>query len=308
MTQYSFFFLIRTARSIMAQIVSSYYGEQFIYGQPLRFILCNFKYLHTFNVFNVTLIDVDYSSRQPDFFHSNTSSTNNAAHQVPLTTCIDSLVVYVLSRKEEPIEVARRIDDFLVNFRSRLEDMRPTEIEDYADSLAKALTKPIRKLGDEATIHMAKIRRYGPETLCEGTEYSVDDIPWDSPEVMKGALKSLNRDVILQAYDSLVMKKEVRSRITSFVYGKTFPLKDKKPSWVGCRFTALSLDEIMKKRESLIAYDPSTIYKKAGSNVRKMLEKHKISVQYAATAAALVGVGLWGMAALKGRGEEKRLK
>jgi len=186
--------------------------------------------------------------------------------------------------------------------------MKPAEIEDYADSLAKALTKPVRKLGDEAGVHMAKIRRYGPQTLHEGGGHSVDDLPWDSPEVLKQALKSLDRDALLQVYDSLVMKKEVRSRITSFVYGKTFPLKDEKPSWAGCRFSTSSMDELMKKRKSLIAYDPASSYKEVGSSLWKTLEKHKTSMRYAAATAALVGVGVWGTMAIKGRGEEKRQK
>jgi len=250
---------------------------------------------------------VNYSSRQTDFLDSSISTSTAVPIQaVPLTTSIDSLVVYVLSRKEEPTEVANRIDDFLLNFRSRLEDMTPSEIGDYADSLALALTKPIRKLGDEAGIHMARIRRYGPETLIEGGSYSVDDLPWDNPEVLAGAIRKLDSNVLLQVYDSLVMKKESRSKIKSFVYGKTFPLKNEKFSRTGDKFSALSIEELMKKRKSLIGYDPSRSYPKVGSSLWNTLGKHKTTLRYAAAAAALVGVGVWGTMALKGRGEKTR--
>ena len=154
--------------------------------------------------------DINYSSRPSDFFDANSipSLANASSPLAPLTTSIDSLVVYVLSRKEKPVEVANRIDDFLLNFQSRLEEMPSSEIKDYADSLAKALTKPTRKLGDEASNHMAKIRRYAPETLIEGSGYSANDLPWNNPEVMAAAVRKLDRDAILQAYDSLVVKKE----------------------------------------------------------------------------------------------------
>merc|ERR1719237_1186734 len=102
--------------------------------------------------------------------------------------------------------------------------MTSAEVQNYADSLAKALTKPVRKLGEEASNHMSKIRRYAPETLVEGSTFSAQDLPWDNPEVLAGAVRKLDRDIILQVYDSLVLRKD-RSRIVSFVYGKTFPME-----------------------------------------------------------------------------------
>mmetsp|Transcript_31398 Transcript_31398/g.66877 ORF Transcript_31398/g.66877 Transcript_31398/m.66877 type:complete len:988 (+) Transcript_31398:765-3728(+) len=248
--------------------------------------------------------DVNYSSRQADFFDSSISSTASPVQPAPLTTSIDSLVVYVLSRKEEPTEVANRIDDFLLNFRSRLEEMSSSEIDDYANALALALTKPIRKLGNEASIHMSKIRRYGPETLNKGSCYSVDDLPWDNLEVLAGAIRKLDGKILLQVYDSLVMKKESRSRIKSFVYGKTFPLKDEKPNWNGEKFSAFSIEELMKIRKTLIAYDPSKKYQNPGSSLWNMLGKHKTTMRYTAAAAAIVGVGVWGTMVLKGKGEK----
>mmetsp|Transcript_18585 Transcript_18585/g.40225 ORF Transcript_18585/g.40225 Transcript_18585/m.40225 type:complete len:1247 (-) Transcript_18585:1784-5524(-) len=257
--------------------------------------------------------DVNYSTRQSEFFESSSIPTATGLGQpAPLASSIDSLVVYVLSKKEKPMEVANRIDDFLLNFKSRLEEMSTSEIQDYADSMAKALTKPIRKLGTEASSHMAKIRMYAPETLIEGSGYTVQDLPWDNPEVLAGAIRKLDRDAILKAYDSLVVKKESRSRIVSFVYGKTFPLeiKAKKPMprGSGDKSSASSMEELMTKRKSLIAYDPSRSYPKDSSTLWKMFGKHKTTMRYAVAAAAVVGVGVWGTVAIKSRGDEKKHK
>ena len=245
--------------------------------------------------------DVNYSSRQPDFFESSKSS-----QLYPLTSSIDSLVIYVLSRKEKPTEVASRIDDFLLNFKSRLEEMPEEEIREYADSLAKALTKPIRKLGDEASNHMAKLRRYAPETLIEGSGYTVSDLPWDNAEVMAAAIKRLDRESLLRVYDTLVVKKESRSRLVSFVYGKTFPFEvqpTKLPSWSGGKLQ--TIEEVMAKRKSLLPFDPMISYKSSGRSLWNIVGKHKTTMKYAFAGALVVGVGVW---ALKGKDDGKKQK
>jgi len=237
---------------------------------------------------------MNYSSRRPDLSQpASVVDVNTAPKPIPITTSIDSLVMYVVSRKESPVEVANRIDDFLLNFRSRLEDMPPSEIEEYADSLAKALTTPIRKLGDEASNHFGKIRRYAPETLIDGSGYSAEDIPWDNAEILAGAVRKLDRDAIIRVYDSLVVKKESRSKITSFVYGNTFPLKAGKP--LRGEYVASSIEELMSKSKTLIAYDSSLGYptKHAGSILYNMLRMNK-SVRYAVIASAVVGIGVLG--------------
>jgi hypothetical protein len=238
----------------------------------------------------------------------------SAPSAIPLTTSIDSLVIYVLSRKVSPIEVASRIDDFLLNFKSRLEEMSPSEIQQYADSLAEALTEPIRKLGTEANNHFAKIRRYAPEILIDGSVYSAQDIPWDNAEVLADAIRKLDKEVILEVYDSLVVKKESRSKITSFVYGKTFPLELEagKPltSWSLDKKVSTSIADLMSKRRSLIAYDSSCSYPKDrfGTSVWKMLNLNKSSVRYAVAATAMIGAGVLGTVTFKGKGGDKKQK
>lgn len=253
--------------------------------------------------------DMNYSSRRPDLSQpASVVDVNTAPKPIPITTSIDSLVMYVVSRKESPVEVANRIDDFLLNFRSRLEDMPPSEIEEYADSLAKALTTPIRKLGDEASNHFGKIRRYAPETLIDGSGYSAEDIPWDNAEILAGAVRKLDGDAIIRVYDSLVVKKESRSKITSFVYGNTFPLKAGKP--LRGEYVASSIEELMSKRKTLIAYDSSLGYptKHAGSILYNMLRMNK-SVRYAVIASAVVGIGVLGTVLTQDKsGDNKKQK
>ena len=230
---------------------------------------------------------MNFSSRQSDFFANGSSELSS------LSTSIDSLVIYVLSRKEKPLEVANRIEDFILNFRSKIADMSEEELQDYADSLAKALTKPTKKLGDEANNHFGKIRRYAPETLT--------DLPWDNAEVVAESIRNLSRDDVLAAYDSLVVKKSTRSKLTSFVYGKTFPMDTKPlPSWSD-KVTATTLDELMTKRQSLLQYDPALNYQ-GSSGMWRLTAKHKTTMKYAVAAAAAVGVGIW---AIKSRGDKK---
>jgi len=246
---------------------------------------------------------MDYSSRQADFF----DSTGSSSELLPSTTSIDSLVIYVLSRKEDPVEVANRIENFLSNFRSRLEDMSKDEIEAYADSLAKALTKPIRKLGTEASNHMGKIKRYAPETLAESSGYSVHDIPWDNQQVLAESIRTLERDTLLEVYDTLILKKETRSRLTSFVYGKTHPLKVENimssSKWSGSNTTATSIGELMAKRTTLIPYDNVYTYPQGRTveGLWRTMEKHT-TMRYAVAAVAVVGVSVL---ALRGKDDKK---
>ena len=247
---------------------------------------------------------MDYSSRQADLF----DSTGSSSKLLPSTTSIDSLVIYVLSRKEDPVEVANRIDDFLITFRNKLVVMPKEEIEAYADSLAKALTKPIRKLGTEASNHMGKIKRYAPETLVEGSGYSVHDIPWDNQEVLANSIRKLERDTILKVYDTLIVKKETRSRLTSFVYGNTHPLEVKNitPSlkWPRSNTAATSIGELMAKRNTMIPYDNVYSYPQGRTveGLWRTIAKHKTTMRCAVAAMAVAGFSVW---ALKDKDNKK---
>jgi len=230
-------------------------------------------------------------------FYDMSYSTN----ATPLTTSIDSLTVYVLSRKVEPKDVAARIDDFLLNFRSKLEDMPSTEIHDYAESLANELTKPIRKLGTEASNQFGKIRRYAP-ALYADNESSLEDIPFDNAAVVAATLRKLDRNIILDVYDSLIMKRESRSRILTHVYGRTFPLKEVPPP-APSKIYVSSMDKLLEKRKSLIAYEPHSNYQRTGTRLMGFMGRHR-TLQYAAAATTVVGVV--GVVLFRGRNDEKK--
>ena len=69
-------------------------------------------------------------------------------------TPIDSIVMSILSKNTSPLDVAMRIDSFLVDFRHTLETMPISEIQDHAASLSKQLRKPIQSLGDEVSVQV----------------------------------------------------------------------------------------------------------------------------------------------------------
>ena len=244
------------------------------------------------------------TKQQLGYIVSSYYGMSHSMNTTPLTTSIDSLTVYILSRKVEPKEIAARIDDFLMNFRSKLEDMPSTEINEFAESLAKELTKPVRKLGTEASNQFGKIMRYAPEITYADNEKSLEDIPFNNAEVMATALRKLDKNSILDAYDSLIMKKVSRSRILTHVYGRTFPLNEIPPA-TPSKVYVTSMEQLLAKRKRLIPYEPHSNYRRSGTRLFGLMGRHR-TLQYAAAAATVVGV--FGVALLKGRNEKKQTK
>lgn len=254
--------------------------------------------------------DVNFTTRQPNY-SIDSHSTSSTTKSLPLlTSAVDSIVFYVLSRKEEPQEVTNRIDDFLLNFRSRLEAMDSSEIQGYADSLASSLTKPIRKLSEEAKHHFAKIRHYAPEVLADGSGHSCPDLGWDNPEVIANAIRQLDRNHLLQVFDNLIIKKESGARIVSTVYGKTHPMPVQQGTHKSSSYIS-TMESLLTKRNTLIPYDPATSYQQRGfvGSLWRAVGRHKTTLQYIAAAAAMIGVGAWTMSAMKSSlSEKKRIK
>jgi len=69
-------------------------------------------------------------------------------------TPFDSIVMSILSKNTNPLDVASRIDKFLTEFRDTLETMPISEIKDHATSISKQMRKPIQKLGDEVSLQV----------------------------------------------------------------------------------------------------------------------------------------------------------
>lgn len=70
-------------------------------------------------------------------------------------TPIDSIVMSILSKNTNPMDVALRMDGFLTDFRCTLENMPESEIKDFATSVSKQLIKPIQNLGDEVSLQVS---------------------------------------------------------------------------------------------------------------------------------------------------------
>ena len=175
------------------------------------------------------------------------------------STAVDWIAINVLSRKLSPTEVMTRIDDFLTDFRTSLLKMPESQIQDHASSLSTTLLKPIQKLGTESSIHFAKIRRHGPEILRAGGVDS--DIPWNSVRDLAAAIRSLQRGDLVSTWDRVVLSSE-RSRVTSMVYGTTFPLDERQAKLRANFNTSVvvnSTSDLVELRGTLKAFDNTTV-------------------------------------------------
>jgi len=254
--------------------------------------------------------DINFATRSQDVVCL--SDEESSAEYIPSTTPIDSIVINILSRKASPPEVTERVDEFLETFREKLAGGPLSEIKDHAASLSKQLLKPIRKLGSEADIHFAKIRRYGPEILGQGG--NAENLPWNSVKTLAETIKSLERNDLLEAWDRVVRSK-TRSRIVSCVYGSTFPLKKESAngfgvvSSLGGRATSIdSLGILFAKRKQLKPYGPNISVGKYGSlsGVFNSLLSNKRTLGVAA--AAIVGIGVIGISLCRDSTERKSIK
>ncbi len=167
------------------------------------------------------------------------SSQSNENGQMPVTTPLDFISINVLSQKMAPPDIVDRIDEFIEAFRKSLETMPESEINDYAESLATKLLKPIQKLKTEASLQNARIERYGPEVyyrLKQGSDVSGEDIqvdssgdskeiPWNTTKALASTIRDLGRQDLLETFDRMTHP-STRSRLVSCVYGKKFPLKE----------------------------------------------------------------------------------
>lgn len=206
-------------------------------------------------------------------------------------TPIDSLVISILSKKVPPKEVAERIDGFLDDFRKNLENTPESEIADHAKALKTKLLKPIQKLSTEASIHYDKIRRYSPEILTSGG--CDKDLPWDNAKVMAYAIEKLRRNDLLKTWDRMV-KPKTRSRVTSHVYGSTFPLPSDMRDTSSKRKIVNSVPDLIKFREKLSRFDD----KKKSKLLPPWFRISSNPMVVGAATVAFLGVGYVGLTML----------
>ena len=202
-------------------------------------------------------------------------------------TAVDLIAISILSRKVSPPEVSTRIDDFLAEFRKSLVNMPESEINDHADALSTKLIKPPQSLGSEAGNHFSKIRRYGPEVLRAGGKDS--DLPWKSVEDLAGAIRSTQRQDLVSTWDRVVLCSQ-RSRVTSMVYGSTFPLDEKAAQKRATSKTTVVVNDtkdLLKLREEFKAFENKTV--RANSFLRYLPSSTPVRLGLAAAAIGVVG-------------------
>lgn len=198
----------------------------------------------------------------------------------PWSVPVDLLVISVLSRKADPPEVLRRIDEFLFNFRETLVKMPDSEIADHASALSTKILKPIQKLRDEASHHFSKIRYHGPQVVRKSLE-----MPWNNSKIVAATIRSLTRKDLIEAWDRMILPRN-RKRVTACVYGTTFPLQSHNiPKSSSSQIVVVdSLSELIELRKRLPVYD-NKIPTKSKQRMMLPFPPRKLG------AAALVGVG-----------------
>jgi insulysin len=221
--------------------------------------------------------------------------SSRPAHMVSLGALsipVDFIVISVLSRKVAPPEVARRIDDFLADFRSSLENMPESEIHHHATALSTKMLKPVQKLGSEASSQFAKIRRYSPE-LLDNNGGTGKDIPWDSVKALAKTIESLERQELLLLWDRMVQPHS-RARVVSCVYGTTFPLQ---PSEIPVRTGTVvdSIPSIIELRKKLVAFDNTAVRPPAAISKRlfRWAASNRTALGFAAATVVMAGATGW---------------
>lgn len=242
--------------------------------------------------------DIGFSSRQD--MDDDTSANSDATATGPWTTPVEFIVVNVLSKAQDPVSVALRIDEFMQTFKEMLENMPESEIRHHADALSQKLTKPIQKLGSEASMHFGKIRRYGPEILADGGRDV--DLPWESTKSLASAIKSLERVDLMDVWNRVVADNCERSRVVSCVYGKKFPLSETfkglaSVSKMDKGSVVNNFDELLNLRTQLKQYSSRVPeLKKHARVVPEFFSKLKFSkTAWGVAGAALIGAGIVGL-------------
>ncbi|KAL7566713.1 hypothetical protein ACA910_017769 [Epithemia clementina (nom. ined.)] len=215
------------------------------------------------------------------------------SHLGPLCVPVDFITMEILSGKVSPPELKSRVDDFLVRFRDILSKMPDSEIQSHASALSTKMLKPIQNLSTEVSTHLTRIRRYAPEVFMSGG--AGNDLPWNSTKEVAEQIQKLGRQDLLETWDSILIPRS-RSRVTSMVYGSSFPLK---PSVVTLQLPSTTItnriSDALALRKTLPPYDDKPSGKRSQINyvIRQLMSNRS----YAAVAAAsLFGVGFIGFA------------
>jgi len=108
-------------------------------------------------------------------------------------------------------------------------------------------------------------------------------MPWKSSQILSDEIVNLNRLDLLETWDRLVTSKQ-RSRVTSFVYGTSFPLAPTSRRLFSKKAAHFSLDELLQKRLS-ISSAPGSINRFRVTDFRRGM--------IGLTALALIGASIF---------------
>jgi hypothetical protein len=116
------------------------------------------------------------------------------------------------------------------------------------------------------------------------------DLPWDSVKALAATIKSLKRPDIMDTWDRM-FQPESRARISSCVYGTTFPLQVQQipvRPWT----VVDSIPAVIEMRKKLSAFDNQIVSAPPPSSRRLLLRwaaNHRTVVGVAAATVALAG-------------------
>jgi len=220
--------------------------------------------------------------------------------QLPESVPIDYLVINVMSKKLPPPEIVERIEAFLGDFRSILANMPESELEDRVEAITIKMLEPFQKLSSESSTQFRKIRRNVPEIVrC----HQLTDIPWDNAPSLATHIKKVTRNDLVAAWDRLVSP-STRARVTSCVYGSTFPIdKELRTNLKRASgpIVVNDLKSLVQLRASLPFYDSRvTVRTPAFLSVESIQRQftrcsHPQSAAIGVAALAVVGAAAMGM-------------
>ena len=223
-------------------------------------------------------------------YYDFTTSLTPASHSDligPSCVPVDSLTVEILSRKVPPPELKRRVDEFFVSFKDLLRKLPTSEIESHKQALSTKLLKPIQKLGTEVSTQFSRIRRYAPEVVQSGGGGGEEDMPWNITKELAASIQKLSRQDLLETWDHMV------PRVSSMVYGSSFPLKT-VPHGRSQTTITNSVKDAIALRQTLPHYDNKPTPSNAPMNqvIRNLVSNRPI-MAIAAVSFASVGYLGW---------------
>jgi insulysin len=132
-------------------------------------------------------------------------------HLTWVKSMVAGLSFRVLSKTHGPEEILARVESFLPQFRNEiLAKLTPEAFAQHKTSLVTNLLEPPKRLSSEVGVHWA-------EVVNETRE-------WKRHQLYADAVEATTLEELLELYDTVVMKKETRRKLTVMVHGNKHPM------------------------------------------------------------------------------------